>query len=223
MNSIHINKILGKLQPPRELINYEIIEHHREGEERYICIVETNTNEKLVIKYYMNSYNTIQQVAGWAKLVDLYKSHSLRVPKFHKFYHNEYAIEELIQENVFLIWVEEFLQDSVLDEEDKLKNMTEEFYEELGSVLGIMHSASKNEAFRFSWNSPWVIFDKFCADDLYDENYEHAHALYSELKALPIDHDRLNSVWEKYNLKRKLYRKMLCEFAKWCCTRRFIR
>lgn len=201
MNTNEINKIVARLKKPKVLETLKIIDRHRSDESRYICIVDTADSKKIVVKMYQNSYNTIDQVNGWAKLAKTYKDGKLNVPCFLMFDDGKFAITEVINDVEYLIWVEEYIEDPI-SEDEKIRNMSPELHYDLGKYLGSMHTLSKANELKFDWNSPWVMFDKFCDEDLYDENYENVLTLYTELKKTSVDKSLLEKIWEKYNDKR---------------------
>lgn len=198
-----LTEILSLLESPAVPSGVQMIERHRDDGERYIYVVTTTEGKKLVIKCYCNSYNTPEKVNGWAALASLYKQHGIQVPLFMKFNNGEYATILERNDKAFLIWVEEYIHMVITDEKVIFQSMDEAFYEALGTCLGKMHSASKDSLLKMPWNSPWVLFDTFCEEDEFDENYGNVHDLYHVLSQFSeIDKSRLDRIWTQYNMKR---------------------
>ncbi len=198
-----LTEILSLLERSATTASVQVTERHREDGERYIFTVETSAGEKLVIKCYCNSYNTPEKVSGWAKLAMLYKDNGLHVPLFMKFTNGEYATILERDGKPYLIWVEEYIHTAITDEKVIFQSMNEAFYEALGACLGKMHSATKEKPLKMPWNSPWVLFDTFCEEDEFDENYGNVHDLYHELAQYQeVDQSRLDRIWTKYNANR---------------------
>lgn len=78
-------------------------------------------------------------------------------------------------------------------------NITPKFFYLMGEFVGKIHSATKNKQIRFPWNSSLVLFEGFCQEDEYDENYENAKNFYETLIQYPIDKKLICDIWDLYN------------------------
>lgn len=203
MNRALLSEILESLQDSQILTTFRLIDRSREDEKRYIYVVQTASNQQFVIKCYCNHYNEARKVNGWARLAKLYKQHGVNVPEFLPFSSGEHAVSIAFENESFLVWVEDYLDLSSLDDIDPNFSMDETLLKALGFTLGKMHHATQKGILSFDWNSPWVLFDTFCLDDEFDENYLNAFSLYTELSLFPIDHDLLGQIWSTYLQKRK--------------------
>ncbi|MCB2301028.1 phosphotransferase enzyme family protein [Clostridium tagluense] len=199
MNSYNIESVLCQLDIPQNISKCNVIDRSREDEDRFICIVKTDNNQSYVVKFYKNNYDTIEKVNGWAKLAIIYKQQQINVPEFKKFSDGNYAILKEFEGKEYLIWVEDYLSGKTLDDLNLGEHISEKLFEQLGKCLGRMHTAAKDKNLKFDWNSAWVLFDKFCEEDEFDENYLNAYTLYTELKKMSVNHDILEKIWENYN------------------------
>jgi len=82
MNHSQMNSILCQLETPEKLNILALINRSRKDENRFIYIVNTQSNQFLVVKCYKNNYTTIEKINGWAKLARTFIKHNVTVPEF---------------------------------------------------------------------------------------------------------------------------------------------
>ncbi|MGL4335683.1 MAG: phosphotransferase [Turicibacter sp.] len=188
-----------------ELREIEIINNCRSDEERYIVFTTFATDEKIVFKIYLNSYTTLQNIETWATLSKSYSDHQIKTPLFLKSSQGSYGQTVEINQKVYHVWAEEWVDSLFCKGEDgvNLEAQSEDFIYQLGTLHGRMHQISKEQNIQGNCKSPWVLFETFSADEEYDENYENAYWLFSELNQTAADQYLLQAIWSSYTKKRQ--------------------
>lgn len=166
---------------------------------RKYAFVKTISGVEFILKAYKNNYNSQQQVDGYAELSEVFRQNGINVPRFYKNKDNNYLTKHDFGDGEYLIWCEEKLPYEVFN------NRTEfgtGFFKKIGSIVGRMHSVSKERKVSYPWNSSLVLFNTFTDLDEYDENYENAKSFYDALSDTCADQILLNHIWDTYNEKR---------------------
>jgi len=179
-----------------EVVDYKIIDTSRASDDvRYTVIVKYSNGEKLAIKLTNNSFTTKERIEGWNNLIKVYRGAGIYCPRIVKTITGEVSKRVEVEEKEFIMYCEEYKKYSSLEEVSETANI-EQIYNALYESIGIIASKSIDVV---PWHTAYCIYDKFCAEDTYDENYDNALNFYKLAKKKLIQYEeKVEEIWCLY-------------------------
>jgi len=229
LNNEEIRELL-KNYTDYKLINYKLIDKSRgENDIRYIYIINCEDDVKLVIKVNRNDFTTHERIKKWSFLCETYLSLGIICPqilktkgktKYSLSYTDYKGISYVVygEEYKKLKTIEEYIEEQKEINGDyvgkKLNKVfsSNEFRAQLAESIGKVATAGRDKDL-VPWNTAFVLYDKFCDEDLNDENYEFALKMYESFRGNDsINQILLENIWRIYTLTKtkfeKIYRRL---------------
>lgn len=193
-------KELLKYYVDDRLVSFKLLDKREWADDlRLVYYLETDKS-KFVIKLFRNDFTDYERIEKWSELMISYKACGYLVPEIILTKQKTKSLKWMDQTGAFfVVWLETYLEIPPFEEELLFQKL---YLKSLGHMLGRM-SLSQSSILT---PTPYVLFDKFCKKDPWDEYTEFIEKTYTLLKGdRSVDQLILDYVYHQfYALRSKL-------------------
>jgi len=203
--NIPIEKIAGFYNKSDFEIIKEINSTRNASDRRHTFLLKFADDQQIAVKICRNCFTNGKRISGWDRLIKKYLSLGIYCPQIIQTTDGKVLKEITIDKEKFYVYAEEIKKYKSLDEfkspqrEEIQKNIKNQIVESVGRV-------AVSADVLLPWPSPYCMYDTFCTEDKFDENYMSAKEFIEIIKSeVPENADYANKIWDAFLNKRKQF------------------